>query len=279
MIKNGLKRAVVLEHLGLAYFDLAGIAHFSPKGLYLFEVRCSESQLLRGSVEYFQQAIKAETEQAKNFETNHSEILAAAESAGQLKGNRTDLYLNPWLFLYTASALHLLNDTEAAVHYLDKVQSIVSVLPGHQNDKVRSQREVIDAVCHALMLKDSVRFDLENTKLHRIKRKRRRLSDRNSKNGERSLSPVVINSMVQEPDVQKALVEGHILTADQLRYLQSVSAIYQKVPKSAKRDRLIFRLNMTPLRIKGLQTSLRNLVDQNPSVRACLPGQAEVSVN
>ncbi|MFQ5604689.1 MAG: hypothetical protein ACE5HS_15570 [bacterium] len=278
LIKREPHCLALYEKLGLVYLDLAGLAQYSKAGFLINGRLLHYTFLLRKAITNLQGAIKIEAIQGKETDYSHVNILNLVEHKIDFKKNRTNLYLNPWYFLYIASALKLLNDEEVAEAYLNKARLILNSLDEHQNPKVVAQKELLEAVYSTIKNGESVSFDFDEEKMVNIYKKIKRMRKyRNSMNGQRVYySPLLENELLHQFQVHKALIKQGILKPNQIEYLRGIFTLYKQIKSPVQRDKLIFRLNIPPLKISGVPTSLKFLLANDPQsfLRISAPRQA-----
>ncbi len=261
---SGIK--TIYENIGLVYFDLAGIARYSHRGLLINGKLRNYTSLLWKAIACLQYAIKAEANQGKKFDSTHLNIFSIVDHSFSFKENRTNVYLNPWHFLYIASALQQLNDTEIADVYLQKVRLILNSIDNHQNSKIVAQKNLLEAVYSTIKNGDSISFDFDTDNLDDIDTKLKRIRKyKNSDNDKRSFySPLVEDALTHQLQIQQALVKQGVFNTEQISYLKGIINLYQQVPSASERDKLIYRLNIPPIRISGSHTSIKYLLNKNP---------------
>lgn len=254
------------EHLGFACFDLAGIAQFSRRGLLLNGNRFLFTGLLRKAIECFQTVIKLEAYQAKSIDASHSDILKLIDNDFNLKENRAYLYVNPWHFLYISSALRQLNDKEFAELYLKKARSILNAIDDHQNPNIVAQKELLEAVYSTLYHGYSVYFDFDQSNLEKIKKnlKRMRKNKEEAHNENNGYSPIVEEALASEYRAKGTMIRNGKLGPEQISYLRGIYSLYKQTPSSIERDKLIYRLNIPPLKVTGTPSSITVIRGHNP---------------
>lgn len=247
----------LFENLGFTYFDLAGIAGYTQKGLYLNGRYVDYTVLLRNAISAFQCAIKLSAEQGRNLDATHLDILHLVDEQIELRENRANLYLNPWHFLYISAALHLLNDDKMAEMYLAKARSILNSLESHQNPKLVTQKELLESIYTTIHFGKTVQFDFDETNLVKLEKKLNKLRKQKNQSSKRpSYSPMVEAALAQEFHVQREMRTLGTLQSDQRLYLNGVHALYQQKLSPLERDKIIFRLNIPPVKIKGLHSGI-----------------------
>ncbi len=256
VLEGFLKRSPsiqLLEHLGFTYFDLAGIAQYARKGIPINGRLVNHSVLLRKAIASFQCAIRFGAQQARELDSMHKDILKLVDDQYDLKENRTNLYLNPWHFLYISSALHLLNDEQMSKLYLQKSRLILNNIEAHQDARIVAQKELLESIYTTIHFGKSIKFDFGEANLLKLKKKLKAVRKQRVKGEKRgAYSPLVENALAEEFQVQCELRKGG-LRSEQRLYLNGVYALYQQEISPLERDKLIFRLNIPPVKIHGLQ--------------------------
>ena len=221
------KRSALHELLAQAYFDLASIIEYAPKGIRMLETQHSHATLLRKAIASWQKAVMLDAAKAQAFDKIHTNILNKVGDPSAFSDKRASGYLNPWHFLYIASALHKINDEEAGTEYLKKAQWIIDQAANHQSPKIVTQKTLLEAVCNA------IRHGQINHVPERKPQVPNKKADNPVQNGQRRNAAIRLQKSTQ-------------LQKQQL--LQSIETIYQQVPQSPERNRLIFHLNIPPFR-------------------------------
>lgn len=254
-LKNKGKHQEIFERLAAAYLDFAGIARYAPDGLVINGRRLFSSVLLRKAIMYFQKAIQFEAYQSKAIDDTHARLLKLIEASVDFPQQRIYLYLNPWNFLYISSALMALNDREGALLYLEPFRFILHNICEHQNPAILKQQHLLHSVHNALTYGEAVSFDFDERKLRRLKNKLKwiRRIRKGSRNARACYSPMVEGALWQEYHSQKAFVRHGVLQPEQANYLHGIQGLYEHVSSTLERDKLIFRVNIPPLRINGVQ--------------------------
>jgi len=254
-LKNQGKHQKIFERLAVAFLDFAGLARYAPDGLVINGRRLHSTVLLRKAIICFQKAIQLEACHSKAMDDTHARLLKFIESSVEFPKQRIYLYLNPWNFLYVSSALMALNDREGASLYLKPFRFILHNISEHQDSEILRQQHLLYSVHNALTYGEAVSFDFDERKLRRLKNKLiwlRRIRKR-SRNGRTCYSPMVEGALWQEYHSQKAFVRHGILQQEQANYLRGIQGLYEHVSSTLDRDKLIFRVNIPPLRINGVQ--------------------------
>lgn len=276
-VKRAPNSLPVYESLGLTHIDLAGVAGFSRSGLLINGKQLHHTYLLRKAVTCFQLAIKLEACHAKEFDASHEDVMKLLDEDFGFKENRMSLYLNPWYFLYIASALQLLNDHESFTLYLDKARLILNCLSDHQNPRVRAQRNLLESVFSSMKYGGAVHFELDRTKLMRLRQRLKRIKkNKKSVNGRTGYSPFVEEILAEQYRTQRSFLKHGSLNPEQMEYLQGIFTLYNEVRSPFERDKLIFRLNIPPLRAKGFQANLHQLQPASPR-DAALPQRRQLN--
>ncbi|MFQ5824339.1 MAG: hypothetical protein ACE5JB_09815 [bacterium] len=254
------------ERLGRAKLDLAGIVQQSERGLIINGRQKHYTDFLREAITCFQNALRIEAYHGKKIDSSHINVLRLLENNFAFKDTRTKLYVNPWNYLIISSALRILNDNESAVTYLNKARFILNTITDHQNPKVVKQKELLEAVYTILKYGDSVCFDLNENKLAKLnKRLRKMKKNKDSIHPNRpSYSPMVEVALSEQYHLQYSLIKQGMLNSDQVAYLRAIYMLYTEIKSATERDKLIYRLNIPPLKIKGTHRALRYLFAAKP---------------
>ncbi len=267
------------ENLGLTHLDLAGLAQYAPNGLFINGKQLHHTYLLRKAITCFQIAIRLEACNGKEFDTSHLDVMKLLNDPFDFKENRVFLYLNPWYFFYIASALERLNDKETFRLYLDKARLILNSLTDHQNPKVRQQGELLEAVYNSMKYGGSVRFDLDQTKLDKLRQRLTRVKkSKYGPQGRSGYSPVVEEALRTQYEAHKAFLKHGTLDAVQMAYLHGIFTLYHEVRSPVERDKLIFRLNIPPLKMNGAQPFVRGLAGRDPKVIHTAPNPRPLQI-
>jgi hypothetical protein len=221
------KRSALHELLAQAYFDLASIIEYAPKGIKILDSQHSYATLLRKAIASWQKAVMLDAAKAQAFDKIHSNILNKVGDPSKFSDKRATGYLNPWHFLYIASALQKINDREAGKEYLRKAQWIIGQASNHQSPRIVSQKSLLEAVCAAIRHGNA--SGLHNTAIRRPDHD----SENSKKKTQRRNAAIRLHKTVQQ---QKKLL------------LRSIETIYEKMPAGPERNRLIFHLNIPPLK-------------------------------
>jgi hypothetical protein len=251
------KSIPIYENLGFVHLDLAGLARYSPYGLRINGRHLPYTTFLRKAVTSFQIALNLEGRYGREFDACHLSTLRLVNESFAFKNSRINLYLNPWYFLYISSALQQLNDKEGAEVYLREVRLILNTIRDHHNPKIAADQELLEAVYTALKYGNTMKFDFDGDRLERIQKKLKRIKvSKQRANGKRSgYSPLVEGALSEQYRLLRALVRQGLPNAEQLHYLQSILILYEQKPSATERDKLIFRLNIPPLKIRGKPAS------------------------
>ncbi|MFQ5707063.1 MAG: hypothetical protein ACE5HO_06405 [bacterium] len=254
------------EQLGLAYFELAGIASHASRGLWLQGKRQSHVSLLRDAIACFQNALKLDASRGQEIDSSHENILKLIDQRFKLQGDRTLLYINPWHLLYISAALRILNDREGAANYLDKARLVINLLSDHQNPNLVNEKKLVQAIYTVLNYKKAFTFDLDQHKLESINQQLQCVSKTlNLRRDKRfCYSPIVVRALTEQYRLQSSWLNNGLLHTDQIEYLNAICSLYTEVPSAQKRDKLIFRFNIPPLNIHGMQNDLRFLPSAVP---------------
>jgi len=221
------KRSALHELLAQAYFDLASIIEYAPKGIKMLESQQSHATLLRKAIASWQKAVMLDAAKAQAFDKIHSNILNQVGNPSTFSDKRTTGYLNPWHFLYIATALQKINDQEAGLEYLRKAQWIIEQAANHQSPKIVNQKTLLNAVCSAI----------KYGRVNHLHSNDARLSFAESKNNKQNTQRR--NAAIR---LQKTMQQRR----EQL--LRSIETIYEQMPIGPERNRLIFHLNIPPFR-------------------------------
>lgn len=261
-LKRAPRSIPVYESLAFVYLDLAGLAKYSPSGLMLQGRLYRESGLLRKAIACFQIALRMEAHHGKELDSVHRNTLRLLDKGFDFRQSRVTLYLNPWYFMYISSALQQLNDEEGAEAYLKRARTILNSIPSHLNPRVRAQHDLLEAVYTIMKEGDHIKFDFEDNDLSILEKKLKRVQKekRNGNNHRSGYNPMVEEALTAQYQQQAHFREKHIPDAEQLYFLRSVFALYQKVTSSVERDKLIYRLNIPPLKIKGLPRAVKGVL-------------------
>ncbi|MFQ6112501.1 MAG: hypothetical protein ACE5NG_00265 [bacterium] len=254
------------ERLGMANFDLAGIVEHCKRGLAINGKRIHYTTFLRKAITCFQTVLKIEAYQGGKIDSSHVHVLRLVDQNFSFKEARNNLYMSPWNFLYISAALRILNDVESADTYLNKTRFILNTIQDHQNPKVVRQKELLDAVYTLLKYGDSVCFDLNGEKLARVSKRLsniQRKRDSTHTNGA-CYSPMVEIALSEQYHLQYSFIKQGILHSDQVVFLRAIYTLYAEVKSRLERDRLIYRLNLQPLKIRGPNKSARYLLKAKP---------------
>jgi hypothetical protein len=164
---------------------------------------------------------------AQAFDKIHTNILNKVGDSSAFSDKRASGYLNPWHFLYIASALQKINDQEAGTEYLKKAQWIIDQAANHQSPRIVTQKTLLEAVCNAIK---HGQVDKPTEGTHTAPNA---TTDHPGQNGQRRNAAIRLQKAKQSKKQQ---------------LLQSIETIYQQVPQSPERNRLIFHLNIPPFR-------------------------------
>ncbi len=264
------KSIPIYENLGFVHLDLAGLARYSPYGLRINGRHLPYTDFLRKAVTSFQIALNLEGHYGRELDACHQNTLRLVNQKFEFKETRANLYLNPWYFLYIASALQQLNDKESAEVYLREVRLILNTIRDHQNPKVAADQELLEAVYATLKYGRNIKFDFEGKKLERIQKKLKRIkkSKQHANGHQRSgYSPLVEGALSEQYKLLRALVQLGLPNGEQLQYLRSIFVLYEQIPSAPERDKLIFRLNIPPLKIHGNPSTFKGMITSaQPSV-------------
>jgi hypothetical protein len=184
---------------------------------------------------------------AQAFDKIHSNILNKVGDPTKFSDKRVSGYLNPWHFLYIASALQKINDREAGTAYLQKAQSIIDQASNHQSPKIVSQKTLLEAV-HTALRHGQVQ-ELHSKRL----KKTGHYSESSKDSKQRRNAAIRLHKSKQK---QKEIL------------LHSIETIYEQMPTGSERNRLIFHLNIPPFRrrqISGLSAPDRKVSHQTGS--------------
>ncbi len=258
-LKRVPKSIPVYENLGFVYLDLAGLANYTRLGLMLNGRLYRSAVLLRKAIACFQVALKLEAHHGKELDTYHKKTLRLLDSSFDFRAPRVNLYLNPWYFLYISSALQQLNDQEGAVAYLQKARAILNSLSNHLNPRVKVQHDLLESVYGIMKDGESVKFDFEEGELTALERKIKhvQMEKRNAHRQRNGYSPLVAEALAEQYRAQYNLSTKQIPDATQSAFLRNVFALYRNVASPAERDKLIYRLDIPPVKIKGQPPSLK----------------------
>lgn len=212
--------------------------------------------------------------------------LARVEDDSDFSKNRSNLYLNPWHFFYISSVLNSLNDPEVSKLYLQKGRLILNSIDDHQNPKIVEQKELLESVYTAIHYGKSVSFDFDPTVLINIQKKLKRIRRvKESTHGHRAYSPMVEKSLKERYRHQRVFLKKGKLDTEQIVYLKQVHSLYRLLESSKERDRLIYRLNIPPIKVKGLNKPVQPSASQkslNPPKGADQPQrlpEAQLKIN
>ncbi|MFQ5650731.1 MAG: hypothetical protein ACE5IY_12380 [bacterium] len=255
----------LFENLGFTYFDLAGVACYSRKGIYLNGRQFEYTTLLRKAIACFQCAIKLAAQLARELDATHLNILKLVDEKCDIDQGRTNLYLDPWHFLYISSALNLLNDEKMAEQYLNKTRSILNAIDMHQNPRIVAQKELLESIHTTLHFGKTVKFDFGQANLLKLQKKLKQVHKNRKRPHKRvGYSPMVEDALLQEFQVQRELRRSGVLQSEQKIYLNGVYTLYKQEISPLERDKLIYRLNIPPIKIRGLHSSSKPI--QQPGV-------------
>ncbi len=263
-IKRAPRNIPVYENLGFVYLDLAGLAKYSRFGLLLKGSVYPHTALLRKAITCFQIALKLEARHGKELDAFHKNTLRLLDNSFDFRQSRINLYLNPWYFLYISSALRQLNDEEGAEAYLQKARIILNGLANHFNPRVKSQQPVLEAVYAILKDAENVRFDFEENEVTVLEKKIKhvRMEKRNGNSQRSCYSPLVEDALLQQYRQRNMFKEQRLPDPRQLNFLNSIFTLYRQVSSPAERDKLIYRLNIPPLKIKGRPQAMKRLLSR-----------------
>ncbi len=246
----------LFENLGHVYFDLAGLAQYAARGLLIERRFFNQTTLLRKAITCFQRAIQLESEQGNCLDASHKHVLGLVDDEVFIKEKRLLCYLNPWYFLYISSALGLLNDQKVAGIYLAKARSILNMLDGHQNPRLRKQKAFLESIYATLHYGKFVRFDFGERNLRKIRKKLQKVQKAKS-DGRGCYSPFVESALSNQLETQHKLVAEGKLQAEQSAYLNGIHTLYTQSISAHERDKLIYRLNIPPVKLSGLPGSVK----------------------
>ncbi|MFQ5865006.1 MAG: hypothetical protein ACE5IW_07245 [bacterium] len=254
------------EKLGIAHFDLAGIVRHANRGLAINGKKIYYTNFLRKAISCFQHALKIQAEQGEKIDSSHIDVLRLLDQEFSFKEARHNLYVNPWNFLYISAALRVLNDVESADTYLDKTRFILNTVQDHQNPKVVKQKELLDAVYTLLKYGDSVCFDLNENKLAKLnsRLKNIRMNKDSTRTRSTGYSPIVEIAISEQYRIEYSFIKQGALQCGQVVYLRAIYTLYTEVESASERDKLIYRLNLQPLKIKGRKKSARGFLKAKP---------------
>lgn len=257
-LKRAPKSIPVYENLGFVYLDLAGLANYTRLGLMLNGRLYRSAVLLRKAIACFQVALKLEAHHGKELDTYHKKTLRLLDSGFDFRTSRVNLYLNPWYLLYISSALQQLNDQEGAAAYLQKARAILNSLSNHLNPRVKAQNDLLESVYGIMKDGESVKFDFEEGELTLLERKIKHVQMEKRNGHQRNgYNPLVAEALAEQYRAQYNLQTKRIPDATQAGFLRSIFTLYQNVSSPAERDKLIYRLNIPPVKIKGQPPSLK----------------------
>lgn len=244
----------LLRNLGRAYFDLAGIAYYAPHKRFSLAKPVHYQFILRKAIGCWQKAIQTEARLSQRGDASHVDTLSLVEDDFGFKANRMRTFVNPWYFLHIASALHVLNDEEAAAAYLEKAGSIIGAIDSHQNEKIRGQRLLLESVYSTIKYSKTTSFDFDSENLRKIDEQLQQIRQKGhsaSRQSPSHRSPLVDEALWREREAKHEFINKGMIDVDKFSYLQSVSTLYEQVKSSKVRDRLIYQLSIPPLRVNG----------------------------
>ncbi len=260
LLERNSNSVPLFENLGFTYFDLAGIAFNSSKGIYLNGRYVDYTLLLRKAIACFQCAIRLGAQIGRELDASHQDILKLIDDKCDVNENRANLYLDPWHFIYISSALHLLNDGKMSELYLRKARMILNSIDSHQNPRIVAQKDLLESIYTTIHFGKSVRFDFGQTALVKLQQKLNHVrKQKKSPRRRHGYSPMVEGALAKEFQVQREFRKSGSLQSDQKLYLNGVYTLYKQKISPLDRDKIIFRLNIPPVRISGLHDTTHTL--------------------